>query len=169
MKNNLKIFFLLLSTCLFLGCEKDDICADGTPTTPRLIIEFYSSENTTVRKLVANLKVQGEGADTALDFNQVDTIELPLKTNENFTNYSFNINSTATTVANNVDLIRFNYTVNDIYVSRACGFKSFFNLNLANGVTKENPSGDTIFWIENFEIVKSNVENEEDVHIKMYF
>jgi len=169
MKNNLKIFFLLITACLLSGCEKDDICADGTPTTPRLIIEFYSSENSTVRKLVANLKIQGEGATTALEFDQVDTIELPLKTNENFTNYSFNINSTASTTANNTDLIRFNYTVNDIFVSRACGFKSFFNLNLANGVVKTNPEDDTDFWIENIEIVKSNVETEEDVHIKMYF
>lgn len=165
----LKIFFLLLITCFFSRCEKDDICADGTPTTPRLIIEFYSIENSTVRKLIANLQVQGEGAATTLNFNQVDTIELPLKTNENFTNYSFNINSTSSTTANNTDLIRFNYSVNDIYVSRACGFKSFFNLNLANGTVKSNPDGDTEFWIENIEIVKSNVETEEDVHIKMYF
>ena len=169
MKNRLKIFFLLLITIFFSGCEKDDICADGTPTTPRLIIEFYSIENSTVRKLVANLKVQGEGVATSIDFNQVYTIELPLKTNENFTNYSFTINSTASTAANNTDLIRFNYSVNDIYVSRACGFKSFFNLNLANGLLKENPLGDTIYWIENYEIVKTNVETEEDVHIKMYF
>ncbi|RAR47293.1 DUF6452 family protein [Flavobacterium lacus] len=169
MKNSLKIFFLLLTTGLFSGCEKDDICADGTPTTPRLIIEFYSKDNSTVRKIVANLKIQGEGAATTLNFNQVDTIELPLKTNENFTNYSFNINSTSSTATNNTDLIRFNYIVNDIYVSRACGFKSFFNLNLANGVVKTNPEGDDFFWIENVEIVKSNVETEEDVHIKMYF
>jgi hypothetical protein len=169
MIKNLKFFFLLLSICFFSGCEKDDICADGTPTTPRVIIEFYSIENSTVRKLVANLQVQGEGAATTLNFNQVDTIELPLKTNENFTNYSFNINSTSSTTANNTDLIRFNYSVNDIYVSRACGFKSFFNLNLANGAVKSNPDGDTEFWIENIEIVKSNVETEEDVHIKMYF
>lgn len=169
MKKSLIIFFLLITTCFFSSCEKDDICADGTPTTPRLIIEFYSKDNSTVRKLVANLKIQGEGAATTLDFNQVDTIELPLKTNENFTNYSFNINSTATTAANNTDLLQFNYIVNDIYVSRACGFKSFFNLNLANGVVKTNPDGDSEFWIENIEIIKSNVETEEDVHIKMYF
>jgi hypothetical protein len=159
----------MLSFCFFSGCEKDDICAEGTPTTPRLIIEFYSKDNSTLRKLVANLKIQGEGATTSLNFNQVDRIELPLKTNENFTNYSFNINSTSSTAANNIDLIRFNYNVNDIYVSRACGFKSFFNLNLANGAVKSNPNEDNEFWIENIEIVKSNIETEEDVHIKMYF
>lgn len=169
MKNSLRIFFLMLTVPLFFGCEKDDICAAGTPTTPRLVIEFYSIDNSTVRKLVANLKVQGEGAATTLDFNQVDTIELPLKTNENFTNYSLNINSTASTASNNTDFIRFNYSVNDIYISRACGFKSHFNLNLANGIVQTNPEGDTDFWIKNIEIVKSNVETEEDVHIKMYF
>lgn len=159
----------MVTTYFFSGCEKDDICVEGTPTTPRLIIEFYSNDNTTLRKLVANLKVQGEGANTALDFNQVDTIELPLKTNENFTNYSLNINSTSSTEVNNTDLLRFNYSVADIYVSRACGFKSHFTLNLANGVEQTNPEGDDVFWIKNIEIIKSNVETEEDVHIKMYF
>jgi hypothetical protein len=169
MKNRFTIFLLLLLSYFFSGCEKDDICVEGTPTTPRLIIEFYSNDNSTVRKLVANLKVQGEGANTTIDFNQVDTIELPLKTNENFTNYSLNINSSSSTSVNNTDLIKFNYTVNDIYVSRACGFKSNFILNLANGVERTNPVGDAEFWIKNVEIVKSNVETEEDVHIKMYF
>jgi hypothetical protein len=39
-----KIVFITLSLLLavsFWNCEKDDICAEGTPVTPRVIIEFY--------------------------------------------------------------------------------------------------------------------------------
>ena len=34
----------------FWNCEKDDICEDGTPTTPRMIIEFYDNLNPTAKK-----------------------------------------------------------------------------------------------------------------------
>jgi hypothetical protein len=164
-----RIFLLLLLTFLFHGCEKDDICTSDTPTTPRLIIEFYDSINTSVLKQVANLKVEGDGANTALNFNLVSQIELPLKTNEDVTNYQLTINSTATTSVLNTDLIQINYTRSDIYISRACGFKTYFNLNLLNPVTQTNPDSDSVFWIKNIEIIKNTIQSEEDVHIKMYF
>jgi len=37
----MKKIFLLLFVFSLLGCEKDDICESTTPTTPRLVIEFY--------------------------------------------------------------------------------------------------------------------------------
>ena len=39
-----KIFALSLIVLLSLsGCEKDDICDANTPTTPRLVIDFYNT------------------------------------------------------------------------------------------------------------------------------
>jgi len=81
MKKLFKITLLLIFTSSFSSCEKNDICAEETPTTPRLIIEFYDSINTSVLKNVANLKATGNGASTSLEFNGVNTIRLPLKTN----------------------------------------------------------------------------------------
>lgn len=164
-----RIVLFLLLPYLFHSCEKDDICTPDTPTTPRLIIEFYDSINTSVLKEVANLQVKGEGAESVINFNLVSRIELPLKTNENQTNYQFTINSTATTSDLNTDLIQIDYIRRDIYISRACGFKTYFNLNLLDPIKNNNPEFDTIFWIEDIEIIKNSIETEEDVHVKMYF
>ena len=166
----MKKLLSIVVLCLFLyGCEKDDICTPETPTTPRLIIEFYSIVNTSVPKEVANLEVKGEGASSVINFNLVSKIELPLKTNEDVTNYTFTINSTAEAPVFNVDKIKINYTRKDIYISRACGFKTYFSLNLMNPIIQTNPADDSVLWIKNIEIIKNNIENEEDVHVKMYF
>ena len=166
----MKKLLSIVVLCLFLyGCEKDDICTPETPTTPRLIIEFYSIVNTSVPKEVANLEVKGEGASSVINFNLVSKIELPLKTNEDVTNYNFTINSTSETPVFNVDKIEINYTRKDIYISRACGFKTYFSLNLLNPIIQTNPADDSVLWIKNIEIIKNNIENEEDVHVKMYF
>lgn len=162
-----KIWLFSWLIVLVLGCEKDDICTEPN-TTPRLIIDFYDSQNTSVLKQVANLEVIGEGANSTLSFNLVTRIELPLKTNENFTQYSLNINSTSSTLSN-IDILRFNYTRNDIYVSRGCGFKTNFELNLFEGIVKSNPADDDEYWIENIELIKNKIDSEDDVHIKMYF
>ncbi|MDD2986358.1 DUF6452 family protein [Flavobacterium sp.] len=166
----MKKLLSIVVLCLFLyGCEKDDICTPETPTTPRLIIEFYSIVNTSVPKEVANLEIKGEGASSVINFNLVSKIELPLKTNEDVTSYNFTINSTSETPVFNVDKIEINYTRKDIYISRACGFKTYFSLNLLNPIIQTNPADDSVLWIKNIEIIKNNIENEEDVHVKMYF
>ena len=164
-----KILSILVLSLFLQGCEKDDICTPETPTTPRLIIEFYDIVNTSVLKQVANLQVQGEGANSVINFNLVNKIELPLKTNEDQTKYDFTINSTSEAPVFNVDKIELNYTRRDIYISRACGFKTYFSLNLLNPIIQTNPADDSILWIKNIEVIKNNIENEEDVHIKMYF
>ena len=56
-----KIFYFLLLLASFSSCEKDDICDAATATTPRIIIEFYSTDATPVLKKVTNLKVTGDG------------------------------------------------------------------------------------------------------------
>ena len=164
-----KILSILVLSLFLQGCEKDDICTPETPTTPRLIIEFYDIVNTSVLKQVANLQVQGEGANSVINFNLVNKIELPLKTNEDQTKYDFTINSTSEAPVFNVDKIELNYTRRDIYISRACGFKTYFSLNVLNPIIQTNPTDDTVLWIKNIEVIKNNIENEEDVHIKMYF
>ena len=50
-----KIYLLFLIAITFSSCEKDDICDANTPTTPRLIIDFYDATNPTALKNVINL------------------------------------------------------------------------------------------------------------------
>ena len=35
----------LIGIITLQNCERDDICAEGTTTTPRLLIEFYDASN----------------------------------------------------------------------------------------------------------------------------
>ena len=82
------LYILVIVAIAFSSCEKDDICDTNTPTTPRIIIDFYDATNPTVLKNVVNLKVIGDGLadeDDLGTFNSVSTIKLPLKTTLNST------------------------------------------------------------------------------------
>lgn len=166
-----KIFVLLVIAFTFSSCEKDDICDANTPTTPRLIIDFYDAGNPTVLKNVINLKVIGVGMpdDNPLGtFNGVSQIQLPLKTTEELTKYRLILNSTSTSGSRNEDELQFDYTHEDVFVSRACGYKTIFKLNSPNGVTKTDAAIPDGFWIQEINIQTTNIETENETHIKMY-
>ncbi|WP_284652063.1 DUF6452 family protein [Flavobacterium terrisoli] len=163
-----KILLLLLIAISFSGCEKDDICVDDT--TPRLVLEFYNASNPADLKNVTNLKVNGEGSVGGIDlgvFTGVSKIYLPLKTNAETTKYSLTNNST--TSATNQDFLEFNYARNEVYVSRACGFKTIFELNSPGGVVHTDAATPDLEWIESISIQTTNIDTENEVHIKIYF
>ncbi|WP_299101634.1 DUF6452 family protein [uncultured Winogradskyella sp.] len=54
-------YFVLCIAISLINCERDDICAASTTTTPRLVIEFYDNLDTTETKDVPRLTVYGEG------------------------------------------------------------------------------------------------------------
>lgn len=168
-----KIFILLLLVFSFSGCEKDDICDPTTSTTPRIILEFYDNALQTTLKNVSNLKVTGVGLTDSLKvFNGVSKIELPLKISDGLTNttsYNLVLNSTIPASINN-DVITFNYSKNTVYVSRACGFKTTFNL--VPGLTAFTFNDAATLdgeWIKGFDIVTRLINNENEIHIKIYF
>lgn len=167
MKRLLKIVFILGFTFVFTNCEKDDICDPNLSTTPRLIIEFYSQQNQSVRREVSNLAVKAPEISKFMLFNGVNKIELPLKTFQTNTVFEFTINSTATDGTLNMDIVEFNYATQDIYVSRACGFKTYYDLSTSEGI-EINPGTD-LEWIKSSTIVKTKIESENDVHIKLFF
>lgn len=71
-----KLKFLVLTiTLILLSCERDDICAETTSTTPRLIIEFYDVDNNDDLKDVPLLTVYGEGMFTDEDGVTVEPTE----------------------------------------------------------------------------------------------
>ncbi|NRD22589.1 hypothetical protein HNV10_05015 [Winogradskyella litoriviva] len=67
---NIKFIILFIAISL-INCERDDICAYTTSTTPRLIIGFYDTDNPDDLKDVPKLTVYGEGIFT--DENGVTT------------------------------------------------------------------------------------------------
>ena len=162
----------------FFGCEKDDICPETTPTTPRVIIEFFDKGNPTIAKKVTNLRVVGAPNTEGINFNptltgdlkflaNVDRIALPLKTTSEITEYTFTLNAGADTpTAANADKLTVNYITQEIYVSRACGYRTVFDL--ADDTLIEDNS-DTSRWIQNIIVENYKIETENEAHIKIYF
>ena len=108
-----KIAFIALSLLLavsFWNCEKDDICAEGTPVTPRVIIEFFDATNQTIPKNVTNLGVIAPGFTEGFAFNGTNKIEVPLRTNVDITELDFVLNGADNDPANNETVtLTFNY------------------------------------------------------------
>ena len=173
----------MVLSCYFSSCEKDDICSDET--TPRLIIEFYDVGNPANLKNVLNLKVRGVVESGSIEpdfiiFNSAtndskylfngNKLELPLRTDGNTTKYRLILNSNGTVVPSNEDFLEFNYTPQNVYVSRACGYKTTYTLDDApNGVVKTNAPLPDTFWIQDINIQTNTISTENETHIKILF
>jgi hypothetical protein len=162
-----KILLLLVIALTFSDCEKDDICTEET--TPRLILEFYDISNPGTTKNVVNLKITGVGVTNALGtYNGVSKIELPLNTAEDTTKYSLILDSNDTT-NNNEDFLEFDYTRQQAYVSRACGYRTTFTLNDPTGVLLTDSVTPDSIWIQNINVQTTSITTENETHIKIYF
>lgn len=178
----LKFTFLLLLVAL-ISCERDDICAETTPTTPRLMVEFYDATETEELKPVTRLTVYGEGlannptndnTEGTLVYNTNATaIELPLLIgNEGEITTSRFILEKDTNLRldedvdtdSNIDIIEISYETEFVYVSRACGYKSIFKNIQVSFETSDDGA-----WISGFEVVDTVeiVENENTVHVRI--
>jgi hypothetical protein len=175
------LMLLLIATFAFSSCEKDDICDANTPTTPRLVIAFYDINNPAVLKNVTNLKVIGDGMTEGIVFNSSatddskyltneSTISIPLKTDVNITKYRFILNSgNANPTLTDIDEVSFNYTREDVFVSRACGFKVLFTFNPTNPILHTSVPVTKEKWMQAISVEKSNIANENETHIKVFF
>ena len=162
-----RIFLLLLASFFFSGCEKDDICDAATPTTPKVVIEFYDIANPTVLKNVVNLGVIAPGFTNGFGFANASSIKVPLKTFQDSSVLYFIQNGSAEpTSDDNQDEVTFNYTRKTEYVSRACGYKTLYTLDATNPVTA---TPDANNWIQNVIVSQPNIENENETHVKIYF
>jgi hypothetical protein len=169
MKKYLLLALLVAIICTS-SCQRDDICPETTQTTPKLVIEFYDINNPDELKSVSLLNVIAEGEN---DFyfetsENVNTITIPLRTVENFTNYTFIRNNDIpedSELVSNEDQVRFNYAVNLEYVSRSCSYKAEFLDFNANLVDEE----ETVNWIKGIEVQQPNeILNEQNTHLYIY-
>jgi len=175
------LILLFIAAFSFSSCEKDDICDANTPTTPTLVFEFYDKSNPSVLKDVSNLKVIGNEMTTGIVFNETatddskylangNTISIPLKTNSNTTTYRFILNSgNSNPNLIDTDEVTFNYTRRDVFVSRACGFKVLFTLDQSNAVVHKAIPVTKPKWMQLISVEKSNIDNENETHIKVFF
>jgi len=158
------LHFIVLMSVLLSSCERDDICAESTPTTPLLVIDFFDVDNPSEAKAPANLHLVEEGSDQGLLFNTT-SISIPLRTDMDQTRYNFvlNFNSEDAENPENSDLLVFNHQRIEEYISKACGFRVTYQ-----ALQNEFIAGDDNSWIDNITIVNTIIEDETEAHIRIF-
>lgn len=153
-------YYLLLTLIALLvsSCEKDDFCIE--PITPNMVIRFYNATNITQTKSVEDLSVTPEGFDELYSNANLDSILIPLDVTSNQIIYNLSSES-------NIDIITINYDVEEVFVSRSCGFKAIFN----NVSVTSDVSNDWIIGLtETLEntITIPTIDNETTAHVKIF-
>ncbi len=174
MKRLFPILLLFVVIVHFSSCEKDDICVEGD--TPFLVIGFYDITDTTF-KSVSNLRIKALDNDSILNntseygfsdrSNSPDSIFVPLRISESTTMFELISNSASdeensTIETGNIDTLIFNYSVEERFISRACGFVANFN---QLDTTRQVFSTD---WIKGINIVDSTVTNSNLIHVQIF-
>lgn len=151
-------------TILLASCERDDICAEATPVTPLLVIDFFDIENTTEPKIPIDLIVIENGETVGLSFNTA-RISIPLRTNVDQTSFLFvlNANNESEETPENIDELTITYVRTEEYISKACGFRIIYN---ALDATPRSQNDD--FWIQEVLITNTTVEDETSAHIQIF-
>jgi len=171
-----KIILLVIAIAFtFTSCEKDDICDANTITTSRLVISFYDINNPTVLKSVSDLKIIGEGMTEGVTYDgstliNGSTVSIPLKTDADATTFRFILNyGNSNPALVNEDNLKFNYSRANIFVSRACGFKTEYTLDPTTPYIHTDAAVADQKWIQYIAVKKSTINNENETHLEIYF
>jgi len=172
--------FIMILGFASSSCEPDDICDPATPTTPRMLIQFYDARNSSVQKNVNNLKVIGEGMTEGVILSPSATgdqkyvtsdnkILLPLNTETDIVKYKFISNyGNRNPLLVNEDILEFRYTRQTLYVSRACGFKTIFTLDPSTPFILTDTAPADTMWITLVRVEQNNITSENETIIKIF-
>jgi len=158
MKKLLISLSLLIIGMCFYSCE-EDFCSEDT--TPNIIIDFYDNTDSTTVKEIELIISESISKDTIFNdtFSASGDLQLPLDTQGTTVVYHLSKQDDLSDIGSVEDLT-INYTTEDVFVSRECGFKSIFN-NL-NITTTSND------WLLGSETTTNSITNETEVHVKIY-
>jgi len=142
---------------LFLNssCEPDDVCSEANSSTPQLVFRLYDSSQPNEFKAIDTLRIMSLGDQAPLEFINTDSIVFPLQVNANKINTDLTISNGAT------DRIEIDYLSNDVYLNRACGFQSTFQIHT---IEVDQPAN----WINSIEIITNEVIIDTLAHVKIY-
>lgn len=150
--------FLSLIALLISSCEKDDFCIE--PITPNMIIRFYNATNISETKAVNDLTINISNLDSIYTNVSLDSIVIPLDVTSNQIIYNFSSGS-------NLDILTIDYEIEEVFVSRSCGFKAIFN----NVTITSDVSNDWIIGLtETLEntITIPTINDESAAHVQIF-
>ena len=157
LRNLILLYFLGL-----LSCEKDDICLEGTPGTPQMIVVFKDYLDPSSPKGVSELTIKGFDQEANYQLFSGDSVAIPLRNNFDITQYKLVLGTeTETPIA---DSLQLNHKQFDIFINRACGYKSNYIFgNPAYYILTQGKG-----WIKNIEIIKDTLTDEKSSHLAIY-
>ena len=147
--------FLFLLVIIFLGCEKDDICIEGSENTSRITLGFVDYK-TKGPKDISLESIRGIGVDSIIEGISGTNLKLPLKVNSNKTKYLLEFNQDIDT------LVIFHKTIH-YYLNRSCGYISNFIVKPDTEISKDYG------WIKEISIENDSIFNEEKTNILIHF
>ncbi|MDY0779296.1 DUF6452 family protein [Tenacibaculum sp. IB213877] len=146
------ITFLILTVIIISSCEKDDFCTQN-PVTPSLVLRFYSKDTVADTKKADSLYVWVDGKDSIYKNLNTDSIALPLNTLAQQTKFNLSKGTLQTAT------LTINYTTEDEYVSRSCGYRVLFN----------DVSFEKTGWIDSLSVTEiPTINNQSSAHVKIY-
>ena len=156
------ILLLILCTAILSGCEKDDFCTKD-PVTPKLVLRFYDANDRDQLKKTERLSIWAAGKDTIPTYRSValDSVAIPLNTTTIETVYHLKINDFDGNLASNeTATFTIQYTPEEEFVSRSCGFRVIFN--------DVGFSTDTS-WIQDFTpALLTTIDNQSTAHVQIF-
>lgn len=150
-----KIWFFFLLLFLNSSCEPDDVCGETNPSTPQLVFRLYNSSQPSEFKAVDTLRIISLSGETSLEFFNSDSIVLPLQVNASKINADLTISNGIT------DRIEIDYLAKDVYLNRACGFQTTFQIQT---IEIDQPAS----WVNSIETVTNEVIIDTLAHVKIY-
>ncbi|APG59365.1 hypothetical protein LPB144_02610 [Christiangramia salexigens] len=139
-----------------------------------MVIRFYENQDPFEPKAPQNLSVRSLENDTTYFYYRFsqDSIAIPLKTDNDVTDFVFTLNTPAPPVegedpetTGNSDTLSFSYGREEEYINRACAFK----INYVALKTSIEPEPDGETWIKDIRIEQANIENENQAHVSIFF
>ena len=138
-----------------IGCEKDDICIEGSENTNRITIGFIDYENKNEIGISLN-SIKGVGLDSIIEGFSGNNLKLPLMVNSNRTRYIFEHNET-------LDTVNIHHKTIHKYLNRSCGFISNFIIKSDTEISKNHG------WIREVSILNDSIFNEEKTNILIHY
>lgn len=156
----MKKVLLLLFIIVIASCERDDICIDAI--TPNLVVKFYDKDNPTKVKAVTNvvMKIKLTTGDRELTISNDTIAKIPILVTQNATSYT--LTKTFEDNTTKEDSFDLNYTREEVFVGRSCGYKMIFNdINLSDVVNN---------WTSSLALESTiqKIEDESTAHVKIY-
>ena len=159
--NNLHLKFcsILFGLFFLLSCERDDICIVSVTESPDLIVLMLDAEDLTRKKTPSNFSIRAIGSPNPLPSIFNVSLKLPLKIQENITQFEFIQNEGSEN--QNIDTIQINHKRFDSFINAACGYRSNFILE-ATPIIILNPGNN---WVQGFTILKDTISDETRAHL----